>query len=55
MGILNIGDFLLAETALVMRTFGYSEHYHSFGLDGEYICRLGLMHGAQARDHRCSL
>ena len=32
----------------VWRAYGYSEHFHPFGLDGEFVCRLGLMHEAQA-------
>jgi hypothetical protein len=48
MGLLNIGDFFLAESALVAGAYGYSEHFRPFGLDGEFVCRLGLMHDAQA-------
>jgi hypothetical protein len=48
MGLLNIGDFFLAESALVAGAYGYSEHFLPFGLDGEFVCRLGLMHDAQA-------
>ncbi len=42
MGILNIGDFFFARHSLVTGAYGYSEHQYPFGLDGEFVCRLGI-------------
>jgi hypothetical protein len=42
MGILNIGDFFFAHRSLVTGAYGYSEHVYPFGLDGEFVCRLGI-------------
>jgi hypothetical protein len=29
----------------VLTRTGYSQHHHPFGLDGEFVCRLALLHG----------